>query len=92
MALVFLDRYLMVYKTMNARGAHSLNIFPCFAVDILEMKPETETMVNSYFCRPVLELNSKLPNSGILSKTQFQLNGRLPLSGSLTEFLYHSVF
>ena len=28
MALVFLDRYLMVYKALNARGARSLNIFP----------------------------------------------------------------
>ena len=27
MALVFLDRYLMVYKPVNARGARSLNIF-----------------------------------------------------------------
>ena len=34
----------MVNKPVNARGACSLNIFPYFAVDILEMKPET--MVN----------------------------------------------
>ena len=27
MALVFLDRYLMVYKPVNARGARNLNIF-----------------------------------------------------------------
>ena len=49
MALVFLDRFLMVYKPVKARGACSLNIFPCFAVDLLEMKPETETMVNGYY-------------------------------------------
>ena len=28
MALVFLDRYLIAYKPVNARGARSLNIFP----------------------------------------------------------------
>ena len=28
MALVFLDRYLMVYKPVNTRGARSLYIFP----------------------------------------------------------------
>ena len=28
MALMFLERYLMVYKPVNARGARSLNIFP----------------------------------------------------------------
>ena len=49
MAQVFLDRFLVVYKPVNARGARSLNIFPCFAVDFSEMKPETETMVNSYY-------------------------------------------
>ena len=49
MALVFLDPFMMVYKPMNARGARSLNIFPCFAVHILEMKQETETMVNNYY-------------------------------------------
>ena len=27
-ALKILDRYLMVYKPVNARGARSLNIFP----------------------------------------------------------------
>ena len=47
MALVILDRFLMVYKPLNARGARSLNIFPCFAVDILEIKPET--MANCYY-------------------------------------------
>ena len=31
--LVFLERFLMVYKPVNARGA-SLIKFPCFAVDI----------------------------------------------------------
>ena len=49
MELVFLDRFLMVYKPLNAREACSLNTFPCFAVDILEMKPETETMVKGYY-------------------------------------------
>ena len=49
MVLVFLERFLMVYKPVNARGARSLDIFPCFAVDFLEMKPETETMVNSFY-------------------------------------------
>ena len=49
MALVFLDRFLMVYKPVNAGGAQSLNIFPCLAVDFLEMKPEMVTMVNSYY-------------------------------------------
>ena len=39
----------MVYKPVNARGARSLNIFPCFLVDFLEMTPETKTMVNSYY-------------------------------------------
>ena len=34
---------------MNARGAGSLNIFRSFVVDILEMKPEMETMVNGYY-------------------------------------------
>ena len=42
MAQVFLDLLLMVNKPVNARGALSLNIFPCFAVDILEIKPETK--------------------------------------------------
>ena len=37
----------MVYKPVNARGASNLNIFPLFAIDFLEMKPEMETMVNS---------------------------------------------
>ena len=37
MVLVFLDWFLMVYKPVNARGAHNLNIFPCFVVNILEM-------------------------------------------------------
>ena len=48
--LVFWDRFLMVYKPMNVRWAElagSLNIFPCFAVSILEV--ETEAMVNRYF-------------------------------------------
>ena len=36
----------MVYKPVNARGACSLNIFPGFAINFLEVKPETETMVN----------------------------------------------
>ena len=49
MALVFLDGFPMVYKPVNARGAGSLNIFPCFVVEISEMKPETETIVNSYY-------------------------------------------
>ena len=49
MALVFLDRFLMVYNPVNARGARSLNIFPCFVVNFIEMKPETETMVNGYY-------------------------------------------
>ena len=40
MALVFLDRFPMVNKPVNARGARSLNIFPCFACDILEMTLE----------------------------------------------------
>ena len=35
MALVFLDQFLMVNKPVNARGARSLNIFPCFEVDLL---------------------------------------------------------
>ena len=30
MALVFWDRFLMVYKSVHARGAHSLNIFSLF--------------------------------------------------------------
>ena len=34
MALVFLDRFLVVNKPVNARGARSLNIFPCFVVDM----------------------------------------------------------
>ena len=49
MALVFFDRYLMVYKSVNARGARSLNILACFAVHPLEIKPETETMVNGLY-------------------------------------------
>ena len=55
----------MVYKSVNARGARSLNIFPCFAVDFLEMKPET--MVNSYYqnANHYRNLKYKLPNSGI---------------------------
>ena len=32
MALVFLDRYLMVYKPVNARGARSLNVFLDFLI------------------------------------------------------------
>ena len=36
----------MVYKPVNARGACSLNIFPGFVIDFLEVKLETETMVN----------------------------------------------
>ena len=40
-ALVFLDRFLMVYKPVNARGACSLNIFPGVGINFLEMKPET---------------------------------------------------
>ena len=47
MGLVFLDQFLMVNKPVNARGARSMNIFPCFAVDIIEMKPET--MVIGYY-------------------------------------------
>ena len=47
MALVFLDWFLVVNKLVNARGARSLNIFPCFAVNILEMK--LESMVNGYY-------------------------------------------
>ena len=39
----------MVYKPVNAKGARSLNIFPCLAVNFLQMKPETETMVNGYY-------------------------------------------
>ena len=41
----------MVYKPVNIRGARSLNFFPCFAVNILEMKLETEpmSMVNGYY-------------------------------------------
>ena len=46
-ALVFLDLFLMVYKPVNARGACSLTIFPGFAINFLEMKPET--MVNVYY-------------------------------------------
>ena len=38
----------MVYKPVNARGARSLNFFPCFAVDILEVKMETEKIVKGY--------------------------------------------
>ena len=49
MALVCLDRLMVYLKPVNARRARSLNIFPCFAVDILEMKLETETMVNGYY-------------------------------------------
>ena len=58
------------------------------------MKTETETMGNSITSkmRPVPESNSKLPNSGILSKMHFEMNGRLPLLGSLTEFRYQPVF
>ena len=40
MVLVFLVQFLVFYKAVNARGARSLNICPCFAVDILEMKPK----------------------------------------------------
>ena len=46
---MFLDLFLIVYKPMNARGACNLNIFPGFAIDSLEMKPETETMVSGYY-------------------------------------------
>ena len=46
---VFLDRYLLVYKPVNATGARSLKIFPSFAINFLEMKLETETIVNSYY-------------------------------------------
>ena len=49
MVLVFLDRFLVVYKPVIASGARSLNIFPCFVVDILEMKPERETVVNDNY-------------------------------------------
>ena len=47
MALAFLDRFLMVYKPVDARGARGLSIFPFFGVDFLEMK--METMVNGYY-------------------------------------------
>ena len=50
MALVFFfDRYLMVYKPVNVTGARSLKIFPSFAINFLEMKPERETMVNCFY-------------------------------------------
>ena len=63
---------------VNARGARSLNIFPCFAVDFLETKPETEIMVNDYNYNADHYRNWILSSPIVvyLLKTQFQLNQR----------------
>ena len=77
MGLVFFYQFLvglLVYKSVNARGAPSLNVIPCFAFHFLEMKPKTETMVKTVTTKmqTSTELNSKIPNSGILPKSNFR--------------------
>ena len=84
----------MVNKPLNARGARSLNIFPCFAVDFLEVKQETETMVNSYYWNADQYRRNWILNSPIVvytSENAVSAERKVATVGEF-EFPYHSMF